>query len=100
VREGYHDQEALREKSDENEQSGELDVSLLSIVQNGSGIRAGEPGLSVRGTGIPIFGQGSHIEESNRLRKSLTKRSFRRILLGKGFAPRKGVNYYGHPKTI
>jgi hypothetical protein len=56
--------------------------------------------VSGRGTGIPIFGQGGHLDPCTRLRKSLTKRCFRRTLLGKGFAPRKGDNYYGHPKTI
>ena len=61
---------------------------------------AGGAGVSGRGTGIPIFGQGGRIAAWTKLRKPLTKRGFRRILLGKGFAPRKGDNYYGHPKTI
>ena len=62
--------------------------------------RHGWPEVSGYGTGIPIFGKLSLIDESNRLRKSLTNRRFMRILLGTGVAPKKGYNDYGHPKTI
>jgi hypothetical protein len=57
-------------------------------------------GLSGRGTGIPIYGQTSRIARWAMCRKALTKRGFKRILLGTGVAPKKGYNDYGHPKTI
>ena len=60
----------------------------------------GTQGVSGHGTWIPKYGQRSGILAEMMCRKPLTKRGFRRILLGKEFAPRKGVNYYGHPKTI
>ncbi len=56
--------------------------------------------LSGRGTGIPTFGQGGGSMGLRRCRKTLTKRGFKRILLGTGVAPKKGYNDYGHPKTI
>jgi hypothetical protein len=56
--------------------------------------------LSGRGTGIPIYGQTDGMARSSMYRKALTKRGFKRILLGTGVAPKKGTNDYGHPKTI
>jgi HlyD family secretion protein len=54
-------------------------------------VRGGSPGLSARGTRIPIFGQGNRSTAGAKHRKPLTKRGFKRILLGKGFAPKKGI---------
>jgi hypothetical protein len=73
---------------------------VMCSVMTASTVVAVVAGVSGRGTGIPIFGQRGRLEPCTMLRKPLTKRGFRRILLGKGFAPRKGDNYYGHPKTI
>ena len=64
------------------------------------GVEGRRVGLSGRGTGIPIYGQTSRIARWAMCRKALTKRGFKRILLGTGVAPKKGYNDYGHPKTI
>jgi hypothetical protein len=81
------------------EQSGCLDVSFIDGILPTMGVER-YVGLSGGGTGIPIYGQTGGMVRSSMYRKTLTKRGFRRILLGTGVAPKKGYNDYGHPKTI
>jgi hypothetical protein len=74
--------------------------SFMDSVNTKDGSRRIWVRLSGRGTGIPIYGQTRRIERLAMCRKALTKRGFKRILLGTGVAPKKGYNDYGHPKTI
>jgi hypothetical protein len=60
----------------------------------------GDARVSVHGTMIPKCGQAGGIRPEAVCCKTLTNRGFRRILLGKGVAPSKGDNDYGHTKTI
>ena len=73
---------------------------FMDSANSRAGVEGYGVGLSGRGTGIPIYGQTGSVARLAMCRKALTKRGFKRILLGTGVAPKKGYNDYGHPKTI